>query len=199
MPPSDGPGKQVTRILTDPSLGERQRSEELLPLVYDELRKLARARMAREAPGQTIQATALVHEAFLRLVGDSGTDWNGRGHFFGAAAQAMRRILVDQARRKARLRHGGDMQRVDLDDVDVPGPMPDDDLLALDQAIQKLEQADARKGQIVQLRQFGGLTAEETAEVLGVSLSTVEREWRFIKAWLRTELDGLRGGDSPEK
>ena len=171
---------------------EKRDSEELLPLVYDELRALARSRLAREAPGQTLQATALVHEAYLRLLG--GGDWNSRGHFFGAAALAMRRILVEQARRKARLRHGGGGRRVELDEAEIAFE-PNLDVLAVDTAVRRLEGEDPRKGKIVNLRFFAGLTVEETASSLGLSVGTVEREWRFIKAWLKTELAG-DGADS---
>ena len=166
------------------------RADELLPLVYDELRALAQARMAHEMPGQTIQATALVHEAYLRLVGEQDPGWNGRGHFFGAAALAMRRILVEAARRRGRIKRGGDRRRVSIDDADAQAAIepPDDDVLAVDEAVRRLEQEDPRKGRIVNLRYFAGLTAEETARVLGVSVGTVERDWRFIKAWLQEEL-----------
>ena len=181
--------RNVTRLLQTIGQDEPRRAEELLPLVYEELRSLARARMAAEAPGQTIQATVLVHEAYLRLVGDEDPGWNGRRHFFGAAALAMRRILVEQARRKARLKHGGGRERVELDDADAAIQPPRDDVVAVDEAVRRLEERDPRKGRIVNLRYFAGLTAEETAQALGVSLGTVEREWRFIKAWLQEELE----------
>ena len=185
---------EITRVLQE--LGEgRRSSEELLPLVYEELRALARSRMAREVPGQTLQATALVHEAYLRLVGDADPGWNGRGHFFGAAALAMRRILVEQARRKGRLKHGGGQRRLDVDDAVLAIEPPDADVLAVDQAVRRMEREDPRKGRIVDLRYFAGLTAKETAEVMGLSLGTIEREWRFIKAWLQTELAARRGGE----
>jgi RNA polymerase sigma factor (TIGR02999 family) len=164
------------------------RADDLLPLIYDELRALARARMAREPGGQTIQATALVHEAYMRLVGDEDPGWNGRAHFFGAAARAMRRILVERARGKARIKRGGDRDRVALDDAIAAGTSNDQEVLAVDEAIGRLERQDPRKGRIVNLRYFAGLTAEQTADALGVSVGTVEREWRFIKAWLRVEL-----------
>lgn len=186
----------VTRILTDASASEQDRAAKLLPLVYEELRALARARLAMERPGHTIQATALVHEAYLRLIGKEDPGWNGRAHFFGAAAKAMRRILVDQARSRGRLKRGGDRARVELDEnhavMDEQAAAiesPTDDVVAMDEAVQKLETVDARKAQIVSLRYFAGFTAQETANVLGVSLGTIEREWRFIKAWLREELD----------
>ncbi len=174
----------VSRILS--GSGPRP-AEELLPLVYDELRSLARARLAREA-NASIQATVLVHEAYLRLVGDDDPGWNGRGHFFGAAALAMRRILVEQGRRKARVRHGAGRERVDLNDVDAAIAPPGGDLLAIDDAVRRLEARDARKGKIVNLRYFAGLTNEETARALGVSVGTIEREWRFIRSWLQVEL-----------
>lgn len=168
-------------------------AEELLPLLYDELRALARSRLARERPGQTLQPTALVHEAWMRLVGDGDPGWNGRAHFFGAAALAMRRILVEQARRKARIRHGGEQRRVDADAVELEPALavepPAADVLAVDAALHRLEQQDERKAKIVELRWFAGLTVPETAEVLGVSVGTVERDWRFVRAWLRSELE----------
>jgi RNA polymerase sigma factor (TIGR02999 family) len=179
----------VTRLLLAPDDAEPRRAEELLPLVYDELRLLARARMAREAAGHTIQATALVHEAYLRLVGDDDPGWNGRGHFFGAAALAMRRILVEQARRRARLKRGGDRDRVALDDAQIAIEPPDDDVLAVEEAVRRLEAQDPRKGRIINLRYFAGLTSEETAAALGLSVGTIEREWRFIKVWLQDALD----------
>lgn len=181
--------KEVTELLQLDLAGEAQRAEQLLPLVYDELRALARAHMAREAAGHTLQATALVHEAFLRLIGDTDPGWNNRAHFFGAAAQAMRRILVDQARRRARLKHGGARERVELDDACAAIESPVDNVLDVDAALRRLEARDERKGRIVSLRYFAGFTAEETATALGLSLGTIEREWRFIKVWLRDELD----------
>jgi len=179
---------EFTKLLADVEKGGKHSADELLPLVYEELRVLARSRMARELPGQTIQATSLVHEAWMRLIGPEDPGWNGKGHFFGAASLAMRRILVEQARRKKRLKHGGGRDRVDLDGVDIGTEVPVGDVLAVDQAVAKLEADDERKGRIVNLRYFAGLTNKETAEVLGVSEGTIEREWRFIKAWLKTEL-----------
>jgi RNA polymerase sigma factor (TIGR02999 family) len=181
---------ECTRLLREFEEGGSQAAAALMPLVYEELRMLARARVAREAPGQTIGATVLVHEAYLRLVGKQDPGWNGRAHFFGAAALAMRRILVEQARRKRRVRHGGEHRRVDLADLDQLSPEGQevDDILAVDEAVARLEAADPRKGRIVNLRTFAGLTAQQTADALGLSLGTIEREWRFIKAWLRTEL-----------
>jgi RNA polymerase sigma factor (TIGR02999 family) len=187
---------QVTRLLAEIETAGPRRASELLPLVYDELRALARARMAHEAPGQTLQATSLVHEAYLRLVGDADPGWNGRGHFFGAAARAMRRILVEGARRKARLKHGGGHERVPLEEAEVEGPHAvEGDVLAVEEAVQRLEASDPRKGEIVNLRYFAGLTNEQTARALDLSVGTIEREWRFIRAWLRTELGA--GGAPP--
>lgn len=181
---------QITRILGTNEPAEPSRAEQLLPLVYEELRALARAKMANERPGRTIQATALVHEAYLRLVGDADPGWNGRGHFFGAAALAMRRILVDEARQRARLKRGGGRDKVALEEGCATVEPPSDDVLSVDEAVQRLESHDPRKAEIVNLRYFAGFTAEETAEAMGLSLGTIEREWRFIKVWLRERLDG---------
>ncbi len=178
----------VTLVLNAAAAGDREAGAKLLPLVYGELRKLARARMASLAPGQTSQPTALVHEAYMRVVGRADPGWEGRGHFFGAAARAMRDILVEQARRKAALKRGGDRKRFDLEDADLAIEPPRDNVVALDEAIKRLEADDPRKGQIVNLRYFAGLTAQETAAALGVSVGTVEREWRYIRAWLYTQL-----------
>jgi RNA polymerase sigma factor (TIGR02999 family) len=166
-------------------------ARELLPLVYDELRRLAAQRMARESPGQTLQATALVHEAYLRLVGaDPDKPWDGRGHFFAAAAEAMRRILVENARRRHRLKRGGHRSRVDLDAAQPAAPETDDDLLALDEALGKLAAKDPVKAQLVQLRVFAGLTLAEAAEILGLSTATADRYWAYARAWLRVEIAG---------
>jgi RNA polymerase sigma factor (TIGR02999 family) len=171
--------------------GEPKLARELLPLVYDELRRLAAQRLAREAPGQTLQATALVHEAYMRLVGESPErPWDGRGHFFGAAAEAMRRIMVEHARRRHRLKRGGDRARVDLDQVDLAAPGIDDDVLALDEALERLTQIEPVKAQVVQLRVFAGLTISQVAEVLGLSISTTDRYWAYARAWLRVEMAG---------
>jgi len=156
----------------------------LLPLVYEELRKLAASKMAREAPGQTLQPTALVHEAWLRLTGNERTQWEGRAHFFGAAAEAMRRILIDNARRKHAERHGGARQRVDILDIDLPAPAPDDQLLALNEALERFAALDKPKTELVKLRYFAGLTIEEAAGALGISLATAKRWWTFARAWL---------------
>jgi RNA polymerase sigma factor (TIGR02999 family) len=161
----------------------------LLPLVYRELRRLAQQRLAREKPGQTLQATALVHEAYLRLVtGPQARRWEHRGHFLAAAAEAMRRILVENARRKRAERHGGRFERRELNDIDIAAPPPPEDLLALDEALAKLEAEDPVKAQLVKLRYFAGLTEEEAASALGISRATVQRHWRYAKAWLHSEL-----------
>jgi RNA polymerase sigma factor (TIGR02999 family) len=181
----------VTRILNAIEQGEPHASEQLLPLVYDELRNLAANWLARERPGQTLQATALVHEAYLRLVGnDQGRQWNSRGHFFGAAAEAMRRILVEQARHKRSLKAGGDRRRQELPEIEAPGGTPDVDLLSLNEALEKLERLDRRKAELVKLRFFAGLTIEQAAQVLGVSTSTADNDWSYARCWLRLEIGG---------
>jgi RNA polymerase sigma factor (TIGR02999 family) len=180
---------EVTRILSAIEHGDPQAVEKLLPLVYDELRKLAAQRMTQEKPGQTLQATALVHDAYLRLVGpDDAQKWDSRGHFFAAAAEAMRRILIDNARRKRTEKHGGQRERLDLDAVDIAADAPSEDLLALDEALTKLEAEDPVKAEVVKLRYFAGLTEDDSARVLGVSRATVQRHWRYAKAWLLDEL-----------
>jgi RNA polymerase sigma factor (TIGR02999 family) len=189
----------VTRLLDEASDGSSQAAAALLPLVYDELRSLARLHLSRSPAGNTLQPTALVHEAYLRLLGSDERGWSSRRHFFGAAANAMRNILVDQARRKAAAKHGGNRQRVDLDnvhppacsDTDLPIATPPEELLALDHALSQLEQASERQAEIVMLRFFAGLTAEQTARALGVSLSTIDREWRFIRAFLHARIKGF--------
>jgi RNA polymerase sigma factor (TIGR02999 family) len=157
-------------------------------LVYDELRKLAAQRLAGEKPGQTLQATALVHEAYVRLVGRQDPGWNGRGHFFSAAAEAMRRILVERARRKKRLRDAGEERRIRLDDVNPADNSPSEDLLAVNEALERLEQTDAGAAQLVKLRFFAGLTMTEAAEALGMPLRTAERNWAYARTWLRREI-----------
>ncbi len=184
----------VTRILLTIEHGDLKTSAELLPLVYGELRRLAKQRLAAEKPGQTLQATALVHEAYLRLVdGESIQRWESRGHFFSAAAEAMRRILVDNARRKRAEKHGGQLVRQDLDDVDIAAPAPSEDLLALDEALAKLEAKDPVKAQLVKLRYFAGLSEDEAAQALGISRTTAHRHWRYARVWLLNELgeDGV--------
>jgi RNA polymerase sigma factor (sigma-70 family) len=195
----------VTRILSAIDAGDPHAAEQLLPLVYDELRKLAAAKLAQEKPGQTLQATALVHEAYLRLVGEPspsppprsgegeggrGPHWNGRGHFFAAAAQAMRNILVDNARHKRRKKHGGGRNRVALD-VELPAPPDDaDGLLALDEALSRLAEEDPAAARVVQLRYFAGLSIEEAAQALGISRAHAYRQWTFARAWLLQTLTG---------
>lgn len=172
------------------SRGDANASEELLPLLYDELRKLAAHRMRALPPGNTLQPTALVHDAYLRLVGKNDPGWDGRGHFFAAAAEAMRQILVEQARRKATRKHGGDRRRVDVDEVDIPFDTSIEDVLALDEAIERLRASDPRKADLVLYRYYAGLTREEAALALGVSVRTVDREWRYIVARLYKDLGG---------
>ncbi len=182
---------EVTRVFADLAAGDRAASARLLPLVYDELRELAKQRLANEPPGLTLQATALVHEAWLRLVGDGNATWETRGHFFGAAAEAMRRILVERARRYRAAKHGGGRRRESLDDSRIPAARdPDDRLLALDEALSSLEQQDRLRSDVVKLRYFAGLTIEQTAGALGISTASVERYWTFAKAWLRSEMSG---------
>jgi RNA polymerase sigma factor (TIGR02999 family) len=176
----------VTEILCAIEQGDPRAAEQLLPLVYDELRKLAAAKMAGEAPGHTLNATALVHEAYLRLVGDQKFD--GRGHFFAAAATAMRRILIERARHKQRLIHGGGRRRQELHPDLACAPEPDEELLALDSALAKLAARDAVKARLVELRYFAGLTGDQAAEILGISPSTADRHWVFARAWLRREV-----------
>jgi RNA polymerase sigma factor (TIGR02999 family) len=178
----------VTRILNAIERGDAKATDELLPLVYEELRLLAARKLSREAPGQTLQATALVHEAYLRLVGDEPQNWSGRGHFFAAAAEAMRRILVENARRKQRLRHGGGLQRVDLDDLDCVAGQPPEDLLTLDEALAKLHEREPLKADLVKLRYFAGLTAGQAGEVLHLSKATADRYWVYARAWLYDEI-----------
>lgn len=179
---------EVSQILTAHEPGENRAAEELLPLVYNELRRLAAWHLANERPGQTLQATALVHEAYLRLVGKGEPQWEGQRHFFAAAAEAMRRILVENARRKKRLKRGGHLERVEVEEADMPSPMPDDDLLALDEALDRLATVEPRAAELVKLCFFVGLTQEQAAKHLGVSISTVERTWAFARAWLFREI-----------
>ncbi len=182
---------EITLILGRVEQGDPKAAEELLPLVYEELRKLAAAKMAGEAPGQTLQPTALVHEAWLRLAGAQHQQWNSRGHFFAAAAEAMRRILIDNARRKARMRHGKDLVRVDLDSIDVALETEPDTLLAMDEALDQLARRDPLKAQLVKLRYFVGLSIPEAGRTLGLSESTAKRYWAFARAWLYNELNRL--------
>jgi RNA polymerase sigma factor (TIGR02999 family) len=178
----------VTRILDRVQQGEAQAAEELLPLVYDELRKLAAHKMANEAPGQTLQPTALVHEAWLRLAGPQNQAWNSRGHFFAAAAEAMRRILVENARRKHRLRHGGDLRRTALTGLDVAQNTPDEQLLAVDEALDRFAALDPVGARLVKLRFFIGLPNAEAARLLGLPERSAKRTWAYARAWLHEEL-----------
>jgi RNA polymerase sigma factor (TIGR02999 family) len=182
----------VTHILAAMGEGEPEAAGTLLPLVYDELRRLAAQRLAREAPGQTLEATALVHEAYLRLVGgDAGRAWDGRAHFFAAAAEAMRRILVENARRKRRIKHGGRLARADVEPTELPAPQTpsNDELLAIDAALDRLADADAVAAELVKLRYFAGFSIEASAELLAISPRTANRLWTFARAWLRREIE----------
>ena len=175
---------ELTQVLQAIRHGDGQASEELLPLVYNELRQLAMARMAQESAAHTLQATALVHEAWLRMVGDGDRTWQNRAHFFGAAAEAMRRILVENARRKSRLKRGGGQMRLDIAELDLAAVTPDDKVLLMDEALELLKEEDPQKARIVVLKFFGGLTNQEVAENLRVTERTVERQWAYAKAWL---------------
>ena len=189
LPPDQRSGmSELTHILESSRQDNPKAADELLALVYDELRRLAAHKMANEMPGQTLQPTALVHEAWLHLGGDEQPAWKNRAHFFGAAGEAMRRILVDRAREKQALKRGGKLERVDLDAVELPSPMPDDQLLALDEALDRLSTVDTRAAEMVKLCFFIGLTQEEAARELGVSLSTAERIWGFARLWLLREV-----------
>jgi len=182
---------EITQLLNAASGGNQQAAADLLPLVYEELRALARSNMAREGgggAGHTLQPTALVHEAYLRLVGGADVKWDGRGHFFGAAARAMRRILVERARHRGRIKRGGGRQRVELNEEGLASEPPSTDLLALDEVLDRLERYDKRKAEVVMLRFFAGLSIEETASALGVSPATIKNEWMFARAWLHREL-----------
>lgn len=179
----------VTQILNAIEHGDAQAAGELLPLVYEELRKLAAHKMSSEMPGQTLQPTALVHEAWLRLVGKDGqAQFKSRAHFFGAAAEAMRRILIENARRKSAQRHGGGQQRVDIQDVDIAAEADNDELLAINEALEKFAARDQPKAELVKLRYFVGLTIEEAAEILGISQPTAKRHWNYARAWLHAEI-----------
>lgn len=185
---------ELTQVLNAAADGDSAAAAQVLPLLYDELHRLARARLARTPPGQTLQPTALVHEAYVKLVQHGDPGWRGRRHFFAAAAAAMRQILVDRARRKASAKHGGGAKRLQ-EEPEIVLEQSREDILALHEALKKLEQEDPRKAQIVMLRYFAGLSPEETAETLEISLRTIEREWRYCKAWLRRE---MRGGDDED-
>jgi RNA polymerase sigma factor (TIGR02999 family) len=183
---------EVTQILEAIQRGNPKAADELLPLVYAELRKLAAHKMASERPGHTLQPTALVHEAWLRLMGNRAPEFENRGHFFAAAVEAMRRILVESARRKMRLKHGGQLERVDLDAVELPLSLPDDEFLALDEALDRLATVDARAAEMVKHCFYVGLTQEQAAKELGVSIATAERLWSFARAWLFREMQKTR-------
>jgi RNA polymerase sigma factor (TIGR02999 family) len=187
---------EVTQILHAIAEGDPSAASQLLPLVYDELRKLAAQKLAQEAPGQTLQATALVHEAYVRLVGAADRSWDGRGHFFAAAAEAMRRILIERARHKNSRKAGGGRRRVDLDEIELTLDEPDLELLALDDALRELERKDPRKAEVVKLRFFAGLTTAQAAAALGVSTSTAENDWAYARSWLRLRM-GEPDGDQP--
>ena len=191
----------VTRLLEAAHRGDRQAGAELLPLVYDELRKLAAAKLAQEKPGQTLTATALVHEAYLRLLAPgrepNAVRFDGRGHFFAAAAEAIRRLLVEQARRRQAARHGGGHRRTDLDPDQIAAPAPDDELLVLHEALDRLAEAHPEKAELVKLRYFAGLTADQVAAALGVSPSTADRHWTYARAWLRRAMSPAPEGGPP--
>jgi RNA polymerase sigma factor (TIGR02999 family) len=185
----------ITRILGEMKQGDRRATDRLLTAVYSELRRLAAQKLARERPGQTLQATALVHEAYLRLVGGGSDDWDNSGHFFAAAAEAMRRILVEAARRKARIKHGGGLKRREVDEADAITLSKSLDLISLDEALEKLAAEDETKAELVKLRYFAGLTVEQAGRVLGVSRATADRYWTFARAWLFSEMSK---GDEPK-
>lgn len=195
-PPSDGAPEQVTRILGALQAGERQPAEQLLPLLYSDLRKLAAARMGRLAPGQTLQATELVHDAYMRLVGTTDPGWEGRAHFFGAAARAMRDIVADHLQRKSSLKRGGHFRRVGEDTAaELSCDGPTDDVLAVEEVLAEFERVYPRRAEVVTLTFFGGLGTREVAEVLDMSERTVERDWRFAKAWLNDRLANRDPGE----
>jgi RNA polymerase sigma factor (TIGR02999 family) len=187
---------EVTRILSAIEAGDPHAAERLLPLVYEELRKLAAQKLAQERPGQTLQATALVHEAYLRLVDTEKVQhWSSRGHFFAAAAEAMRRILVENARRRRSRKHGGACRRVNLDEAAPCAPEPAAELLALNEALDRLAQEDPRKAELVKLRYFTGLSVQEAADVLGISRATADRYWAYAKVWLYCAISGAEGAE----
>lgn len=178
----------VTQILNAIEGGDARAAGELLPLVYDELRTIAAHKMSQESPGHTLQATALVHEAYIRLVGSDAQNWSGRNHFFAAAAEAMRRILIDRARRKKRMKRGGGLKRTDLNGIDIAIEGLSYDLIALDEALDKLAKLDKVKADLIKLRYFAGLTGKQAANVLGISPSTADEHWAYVRAWLRLEI-----------
>ena len=194
MSDPDRNASEVTQILAAIGDGNINAAEQLLPLVYDELRRLAIYKMSHETPGQTLQPTALVHEAWLRLGGNAHQEWNGRAHFFGSAAEAMRRILIDNARRKRAVRHGGGQQRMDFEEVEIATAVKDDDLLAVNEVLERFAAQDKQKAELVKLRYFAGLTIDEAAEILGVSAPTAKRWWTYARAWLHKEIKDQQGG-----
>lgn len=184
---------EVTQVLNAMENGDPNAASQLLPLIYDELRKLAAQKLAHESSGQTLQATALVHEAYLRIVGDDAAasvekGWDNRGHFFSAAAEAMRRILVENARRKTRLKYGGEFERQSLDDIEIVGPEPQEDLIALDEALDRLAQVDRVAAELVQLRYFAGMTLPDVAQTMNISPRSADRLWAYARAWLHQEM-----------
>jgi len=183
---------EVTQIMEQVEQGDPKAAGQLLPLVYDELRKLAAAKMAQERPGQTLQPTALVHEAWLKLSRDSGRQWNGRQHFFAAAAEAMRRILVDRARRRLAAKRGAGQARLDADEFEIPAPAPDEQLLDMNDALEKFEQQEPLKAQLVKLRYFTGMSFDEASEALGIAVPTAKEWWAYSRAWLRVEIAGKK-------
>ena len=188
---------EVTHLLGAIQQGDPKAADQLLPLVYDELRKLAACKMARESPGQTLQPTALVHEAWLRLSGGADRAWDSRGHFFGAAAEAMRRILIEKARRKKALRHGAGHAPLNIQELEIAAPAPDEQLLAIDEALNKLAALDKEKAELVKLRYFVGMTIEEAASVLQISEATAKRWWIYARAWLYAEVHERGMPDQP--
>ena len=190
---------EITHILSAIAAGDPRAAEQLLPLVYEELRQLAAQRLAQEKPGQTLQATALVHEAYVRLVDvDTVQQWNSRGHFFAAAAEAMRRILVERARQKKAAKHGGGWRRLDADTVPIVAPEADDDLVAIDEALHGLAALDPVKAELVKLRYFAGLTIEECADALGISAATAKRYWAYSRVWLFEQVSGGATFENPQ-
>ncbi|MGH7975546.1 MAG: sigma-70 family RNA polymerase sigma factor [Limisphaerales bacterium] len=186
----------VTQILDRAQQGDSQAAAELLPLVYNELRRLAAYKLAGEAPGQTLQTTALVHEAWLKISQDDKRAWNGRQHFLAAAAEAMRRILVDRARRRLAAKHGSGETRLDMDELDISAPAPDDQLLAMNEALEKFAMLESRKAELVKLRYFVGMSFEEAAEVLGIAVPTAKQWWSYARAWLRVEIARTSGNET---
>ncbi len=193
---SQVPQSEVTRLIQAASASDHAAADQLLTVVYDQLRRIAQQRMSEERAGHTLQATALVHEAYLRLIGEAEIQWQGRAHFFAAAAEAMRRILIERARQRRRVRHGGDMRRVDLLSVDAAAPVEDDRLLALNEALDRLAERDPATCELVKLRHFAGLSMEDAADVLGISRATAYRHWEYARVWLLREIEGSQFGET---